>query len=98
MQPTHPNCVESEHCAWVGLDPLPCQVLPAGIKFFQRADVVDPDDESKIYHFELADSHHCACFNIGKTRAMPLKVALFVLVSNKLPLLLSSGPPRCATK
>ena len=39
--------------------------MPAGIKFFQKADVVDPDDESKIYQFHLDDPHHCACFNIG---------------------------------
>lgn len=42
------------------------RVLFAGIKFFQKAEVVDPDDESKIYYFDLDDHHHCACFNIGR--------------------------------
>jgi len=39
--------------------------MSAGIKFFQKAEVVDPDDASKIYCFDLDDPQHCACFNIG---------------------------------
>ncbi len=39
--------------------------MSAGVNFFQKAEVVDPDDESKIYRFDLDDPHHCACFNIG---------------------------------
>ncbi|KAL0032654.1 hypothetical protein WJX79_000612 [Trebouxia sp. C0005] len=38
-----------------------------GIKFFQKAEVVDPDDASKIYCFDLDDFQHCACFNIGQS-------------------------------
>ncbi|DBB15448.1 hypothetical protein WJX82_010599 [Trebouxia sp. C0006] len=38
-----------------------------GIKFFQKAEVVDPDDASKIYCFDLDDPQHCACFNIGQS-------------------------------
>ena len=38
----------------------------AGIKFFQKAEVVDPDDSSNVYVFDVEDSTHCACFNIGE--------------------------------
>ena len=38
----------------------------AGIKFFHKAEVVDPDDPSNIYEFDLDDPTHCACFNIGE--------------------------------
>ncbi|KAL0022606.1 hypothetical protein WJX77_009306 [Trebouxia sp. C0004] len=38
-----------------------------GIKFFQKAEVVDPDDASKIYCFDMDDPQHCACFNIGES-------------------------------
>lgn len=38
----------------------------AGIKFFQKAEVVDPDDAFNVYVFDLDDSTHCACFNIGE--------------------------------
>lgn len=46
-----------------------CIVVAAGIKFFQQVRVVDPDDETKVYHFDLEDSEHCACFNIGRHHA-----------------------------
>ncbi len=41
--------------------------MSAGIKFFQKVEVVDPDDASKIYCFDLDDPQHCACFNISTT-------------------------------
>ena len=37
----------------------------AGIKFYQQVAVADPDDAAKKYTFDLADSTHCACFNVG---------------------------------
>ena len=43
----------------------------AGIKFFQKAEVVDPDDASNVYVFDLDDSTHCACFNIGEQLTWP---------------------------
>ncbi|KAL3136053.1 hypothetical protein ABBQ32_007083 [Trebouxia sp. C0010 RCD-2024] len=38
-----------------------------GIKFFHTAEVMDPDDASNIYVFDLDDPTHCACFNIGQS-------------------------------
>lgn len=43
-----------------------CVWEAAGIKFFHKAEVVDPDDASHVYVFDLDDSTHCACFNIGE--------------------------------
>lgn len=43
----------------------------AGVKFFQKAEVVDPDDASNVYVFDVDDSTHCACFNIGEQLTWP---------------------------
>ena len=56
--------------------------MSAGIKFFQKAEVVDPDDASKIYCFDLDDPQHCACFNIGD-----LSLCCPSLLSALMPLL-----------
>eukprot|EP00891_Asterochloris_glomerata_P006918 jgi/Astpho2/6918/fgenesh1_pg.00107_%23_8_t len=37
----------------------------AGIKFFKQAHVVDPDDPTQTFRFDLADRTHCASFNLG---------------------------------
>ncbi len=37
----------------------------AGVRFYQAVTVQDPDDGQKEYSFDLADTAHGACFNIG---------------------------------
>ena len=37
----------------------------AGVCFYHTVTVQDPDDSQKEYRFDLADSVHGACFNIG---------------------------------
>ncbi len=36
-----------------------------GILFYQRANVVDPEEPGKMYRFDVHDHTHAACFNIG---------------------------------
>ena len=62
-------CAHAHQQAYVAAEVLAQQTFAwatAGIKFFQKAEVVDPDDASNIYVFDLDDSTHCACFNIGE--------------------------------
>ncbi|CAD7698584.1 unnamed protein product [Ostreobium quekettii] len=35
------------------------------VKFYEEVDVIDPDDPTKVFNFNLNDPAHCACFNIG---------------------------------
>ncbi len=59
--------IDDQHCGMI-------VCMSAGIKFFQKAEVVDPDDASKIYCFDLDDPQHCACFNIGTTSLLVVSV------------------------
>ena len=37
----------------------------AGVTFYSRCLVRDPDDPRRVYRFSTADKAHCASFNIG---------------------------------
>ena len=37
----------------------------AGVRFYQRATVADPDSPGAHFTFDLGDAAHAACFNVG---------------------------------
>ena len=45
-------------------EPLTCSAC-AGVRFYQRATVADPDAPGAHFMFDLADAAHAACFNMG---------------------------------
>lgn len=38
----------------------------SGVRFYMEADVVDPDDEKRVYKFNLNSPWHCASLNLGQ--------------------------------
>ena len=41
------------------------RVFQIGVVFYERVDVKDAEDPSRVYRFSVTDPTHAACFNIG---------------------------------